>query len=117
MDKCYILDGKMAVQCPSILEWCVWMETNTRQVALDVLDGITVSTVFLGLDHNFGNGDPLLFETMVFLADGKARECWRYFTWAEAEAGHQEIVKAIEEEIAQSHTVTGDVIRELAANK
>lgn len=31
-----------------------------------VLFGRVVSTVFLGIDHSFGFGPPLLFETMVF---------------------------------------------------
>ena len=26
----------------------------------------TISTVYLGLDHSFGNGPPLFFETMIF---------------------------------------------------
>jgi hypothetical protein len=47
--------------------------------------------VFLGLDHSFGRGDPVLFETMVFGGPlGSAQ--WRYCTWAEAERGHEEAV-------------------------
>lgn len=63
------------------------------QVAFDKIDArCNVSTVFLGLDHNFsGRGDPVLFETMIFggaLDDGR----WRYCTWADAERGHAEAV-------------------------
>lgn len=49
-----------------------------------------VSTVFLGIDHNYsGEGPPLLFETMVFLGDGNDDDyCDRHATRAEAEAGH-----------------------------
>jgi hypothetical protein len=51
-----------------------------------------VSTVFLGLDHNFfGRSDPVLFETMIFGGplDG---DQWRYCSYDEAERGHAEAV-------------------------
>lgn len=55
--------------------------------------GAYVSTVFLGLDHNFGDRgpSPILFETMTF-GVGDEPEQVRYSTWAEAEAGHQAAV-------------------------
>ena len=48
-----------------------------------------ISTVFLGLDHAFGSGPPILWETMIFggLLD-EFQE--RYATKAEALAGHQQ---------------------------
>lgn len=48
--------------------------------------------MFLGLDHQFGDGPPLLFETMVFKGESAfAGEefCERCSTWTEAEAMHQ----------------------------
>ncbi|HSV08577.1 MAG TPA: hypothetical protein VLI07_18820 [Candidatus Binatus sp.] len=48
-----------------------------------------VSTVWLGLDHSFGRGPPIVFETMVFKEDRTDLECWRYATEAEAVEGHQ----------------------------
>lgn len=57
--------------------------------------GIRVSTVFLRMDHQYGEGEPLLYETMVF--GGQFDQCcWRYHTRAEAQAGHNRIVAAIE---------------------
>jgi hypothetical protein len=53
-------------------------------------DGTHISTVFLGIDHDFtGRGPPILFETMVF-AEGKPwdGEQQRYASWVEAEVGH-----------------------------
>lgn len=49
-------------------EWAVWFETSkNRIVRQEVVNGIKVSTVFLGIDHNFAHqGAPLLWETMVF---------------------------------------------------
>jgi len=39
---------------------------------------ITVSTVFLGIDHNWSrSGDPILFETMVFGLDDDKEVCFR----------------------------------------
>lgn len=63
-----------------------------RRVAKDVVGGAEVSTVFLGLDHRmFGDGPPLLFETMIF--GGECDELQRrYETWDEAEHGHARIV-------------------------
>lgn len=52
-----------------------------------------VSTVWLGLDHNWGGGPPLIFETMVFAAgDLRDLDCRRYATLQGAEAGHVEVV-------------------------
>lgn len=50
-----------------------------------------VSTVFLGLDHSFDEGCPVLFETMVFEGPD-AGYMERYHTWDEAVAGHERIV-------------------------
>ena len=62
----------------------------------------TVSTVDLGLDHNFGLGKPLYYETMIFLEneDYKNNEFsdfqLRYSTEEETRIGHENIVKAFE---------------------
>ena len=57
-------------------------------------DGIMVSTVFLGLDHQYGDGPPLLFETMIF--GGIHDEfCERCSTWAQAEEQHALAVKIV----------------------
>jgi hypothetical protein len=55
---------------------------------------VTVSTVFLGLDHNWGDGPPILFETMIF---GGERDEYqeRYSTWGEAEEGHQRAIELV----------------------
>ncbi len=53
-----------------------------------------VATVWLGLDHRFGeNGPPLIFETMVFPAeDMMDEECARYPDEVTARKGHQDMV-------------------------
>lgn len=54
---------------PDVLRWALWFEQSdlTRVVARDEVGAACVSTVFLGLDHNFSmRGPPLLWETCVF---------------------------------------------------
>jgi len=71
------------------------MESGDRFVKQTEKDGVKVSTVFLGLDHRFcEEGDPLLFETMVFGGESDSHMD-RYCTWEEAEKGHEEMVKKI----------------------
>jgi hypothetical protein len=84
----YILNGHEPVPV-DLMTWARWLEENRDQkrVAIDKVGETTVSTVFLGLDHSFGDGPPLLFETMTF--EGPiSDECERYTTWDEAVAGH-----------------------------
>ncbi len=95
MDQKYILDGKEP-KAADLMTWARWFETADRHVANDIVDGYRVSTVFLGIDHRFGDdGPPLLFETMVFpnggehLDDMVEQFCERASTWAEAESAHQ----------------------------
>lgn len=53
-----------------------------------------VSTVWLGLDHGFTGGKPLIFETMVFTEKrGEEQDMDRYSTLREAIAGHKRMVK------------------------
>jgi hypothetical protein len=53
-----------------------------------------VSTVHLVLDHGFGEGPPIIFETMIF---GGPYDQWqdRYSTEAAAIAGHDQVVAAL----------------------
>lgn len=93
----YILDGHKPVPCPDPLLWGKWFETADRVVAQDTVLGVLISTVFLGLDHNFSNdGAPILFETMCFTEiEDVFQQQLRYTTWEEAEAGHRAIVELV----------------------
>jgi len=92
----YRLDAKHRVKPATRDDFVMLMEGDqgARRVAEDTVDGKLVSTVFLGLDHQFGSGPPLVFETMVF-HDGDGREEWRYSTWDAAVAGHARVVTAL----------------------
>lgn len=107
MSEKYILaeDGKTPVQCDDLMQWAHWMEDNRdlRKIAFTKVPGGRVSTVFLGLDHNFSDGEaPILFESMHF-ADGSWADlaCDRYSTYEEAIAGHWRMV----EEVSANKTV------------
>ena len=91
--------GKLAVPCRDLMEWAHWFETANRHVAQTEVGPMLVSTVFLGLDHNFRDtGPPLLFETMVFggeeASEWAESYCERTPDWAAAEAAHRRAVTA-----------------------
>lgn len=103
MSDKYILaeDGRTPIPCEDVLEWGRWVGENSqaRIVAKTTCsNGLRVSTIFLGLNHNFyGDGPPILFETMVFPPKcHRDQYCDRYSTWEEAEAGHLEAVRKVE---------------------
>lgn len=86
MSEHYILDGHTPVAV-DLMTWAKAFELS-RHVASDEIDGVSVSTVFLGLDHSFGaGGPPILFETMIF---GGPHDQYqdRCATWDEAVAMH-----------------------------
>jgi hypothetical protein len=95
MPHLYILRDKQPVPVDDVVEWGKFFETAARQVARDEIGDVTVSTVFLGLDHRFmDDGPPVLFETMIF--GGVHNEYQeRYCTWDEAEAGHAQAVALV----------------------
>jgi hypothetical protein len=58
---------------------------------------LTVSTVWLGIDHGFSVDVllPLIFETMVFGDDALELDCHRYCTEPQARSGHAAMVSLI----------------------
>lgn len=96
MNDKYILVGKKPKQVKDLFEWAKALETQNRIVEQTKIGDVEVSTVFLGLDHSFGNGKPLLFETMIFggKEDGYTE---RYSTWDEAVKGHKSVCDLVNE--------------------
>ena len=90
----YVLIGQSPVLEPDLLTWAEWMQTGDRIVAKTEIGASIVSTVFLGIDHQWGIGPPLLFETMVFTDGDGGGIMLRCSTWLEAEAQHAEVVEA-----------------------
>lgn len=66
-------------------------------------NGKRVSTVWLGLDHGYGEGKPLIFETMVFPKDGSFSEleCERYSTEEDAKKGRERLVEKWEHDATE----------------
>lgn len=92
----YILKGRTPVPVEDVIEWARWFEKADRVVHQTQIDpGCRVSTVFIGIDHAFDGGPPLIFETMIFGGD-HADYCQRCSTWEEAEAQHLEALKFFE---------------------
>lgn len=93
----YILEGKTPIET-DLVTWGDWFEKAERHVDFTEIEGKEISTVFLGLDHGYYPGKPLLFETMVFGVGGHNEEyCMRGSTWKEAEEMHKEAIKWVEE--------------------
>jgi hypothetical protein len=105
MNGKYILDGKIAVECHDLKAWAKWYETGNRRVADETINGMRVSTVFLSLDHSFGEGPPMLFETMVF-GGPLDQEQDRCATWDQAEAMHKAMVYRVKEQVTNKITGT-----------
>lgn len=99
----YILDknGKPKAE-PDLMKWAAWFESTvgTKARVLDYTEiplkngMVSISTVFLGLDHNFvdiGKGKPVLWETMIFGSKHKALKEYqvRYTAVSNAKKGHK----------------------------
>jgi hypothetical protein len=104
MSKWYILDeNKNPVRCDDHMERHKWNESlpEDQRTSLGCkvdhwTNGkISVSTVFLSLDHGWDSDVPIVFETMIFGGE-RDQECERYATWEEAKAGHDRIVAEVQ---------------------
>ena len=60
-----ILDGHEIVVV-DLMTWAKWFEDKDKTVERTSIGDVKVSTVFLGVDHSWGGGKSLWFETMIF---------------------------------------------------
>ena len=91
-------DGHTSISESDFAKWGEWFEAGDRIVKKTKIGKLDVSTVFLGIDHNFfRTGPPLLFETMVFVGDYDSVDDIqeRCATWDEAEKQHERIVEEV----------------------
>jgi hypothetical protein len=85
---------------PDLLTWAAWLETADRHVALDIIGTTRISTVFLGLDHNFSDqGDPILWETMVFNGPCNQEQHRCGGSREQAEAMHARVLAEVQAEM------------------
>ena len=93
----YILEGRKPKPA-SQKQWreLFSLKNRYKRIVDKTLVGETeVSTIFLGLDHNYSyTGPPVLFETMIFGGEHDQYQ-ERYTTWDDAEAGHAKAVALV----------------------
>lgn len=118
MNHFYRLEDRRPVRCADLMEWSCWHENPAdRIVAKTFIGTLEVSTVFLGLDHNFarylpdGDKTPILFETMIFGIDEDDTYQTRCATWEEAEEMHRVAVALA----TARHLGTKDVLATILA--
>lgn len=92
----WILDDKGRPVPVDLLTWAKWFGTADRIVCQETIAQNRISTIFLGIDHNWwSDGPPILWETMTFGAklDNEQTRCAG--SKEQAEAMHEEMVKAV----------------------
>jgi len=95
--KKYILDGKIPKECDDVVEWGRFMEEGNRVVESTHIGDVHISTVFLGLNHSWVPGPPILFETMIFGGEHDEYQ-ERYSDWNSALIGHAYAVSIVKGE-------------------
>lgn len=96
MSSYYVLEhAGNPVPEPDLDKWVEFFANReARRVAATELPGdVLVSTIFLGLDHGWGEGPPVLWETLVFGGDLDGTMD-RYTSKEAALAGHECMVEA-----------------------
>lgn len=98
----YTKDGQPIEISPGDPGYESLWDPENRRVAETTIGGIWVSTVHLPMDHSFGQGPPLIFETMVFDHREDERNmsdeyCDRYSTQEEALEGHKKAVQWVKD--------------------
>ncbi len=81
------------------MAWARNFESRSAHILKqETINGLFVSTVFLGIDHSWGNGPSVLWETMIFGNADDERDQYqeRYTSEEDALRGHALVVAAIE---------------------
>ena len=95
MSEFYKRDGTKYEGENALMDWAKdFKDSDKKIVKQEVLENDKyVSTVWLGLDHSFEEGKPIIFETMVFSQKrGENLDEERYSTEEEAIEGHKKMV-------------------------
>ena len=90
----YILDANDLPVRATMMDSFKWKEKFGRHVGKDKIGDVGISTVFLGMDHGYGGGPPVLWETMIF---GGINDQYqeRYISKKSAIEGHKRAVEAV----------------------
>lgn len=106
----YILVNNIPVKTDDLQLWSIEF-SKSRIIRNDALDGdVTISTVFLGIDHRHhgGVGLPVLFETMVFGGEYDQLQ-QRYCSIEESIEGHEKILYLIDRGRTRRHNKLKDL--------
>jgi hypothetical protein len=95
--KFFALKGETIVNVTDDKAKCEAFDIKNRRIGFkDFGNDTYISTVFLCIDHSFGDSEtPILFETMAWYK-GKEYECRRYPTVEAAMTGHREVLESLE---------------------
>ena len=88
----YILKYRKPIPCNDIRKFGRFFEHHKRGVRRTYFKNGFVSTVFLGIDHKFGEGPPILFETMIYMNGEFTDYQTRCSTWRQALRMHWDAV-------------------------
>lgn len=94
----YILDDEgNPVPEDDLTKWGEWFESigDGRRVERTCIGDVEISTVFLGLDHGYGSGPPMLYETMIFGGEHDSYQ-ERCSTKEQAQAMHKRAVERVQ---------------------
>lgn len=103
-DIFYILDANNNPVPSTVEGWGEWSKNWARKVVgrtylnadWDNPAGeVNISTVFLGMDHGWGEGLPVLWETIIFEGEHDQYQ-ERYTSLADAKAGHQKAIELVQ---------------------
>lgn len=87
----FTLDENREVIPCGMQQWAeMFSDGKARTVDYTIVHNCMISTVFLGLDHSFSGGRPLVFETYITCPGTEGSVFLRYSTWEHAEEGHKE---------------------------
>lgn len=88
----YKLVDEKVIPCEDVKEWSKYFEKNRKIKYTKISETVSVSTVFLGIDHSFNEMyPPILFESMIFGGDQDQFQ-QRYNSIEDAKKGHEDIV-------------------------
>lgn len=74
-----------------------WHDKANRTIAKDNIGDVLISTIFLAYDYSWGEGEPILWETLIF---GGEHDLYqeRYTSKEDALVGHLKAVKLVKGE-------------------
>ena len=76
-----------------VMDWATLFEEE-RHIGNDRIGDVYVSTVWIGINHQWGDGPPLIFETMIFGGEHDQYQ-ERYSTEEEAVEGHAKALELV----------------------